>query len=363
MTDDPDPPSRLRYPRASCDVSVVLCTRNGEPWIASLLASIAAQTTPPDELIVQDDCSDDGTRQVLEDFARDAPFEVQLVVNEKPLGSTANFAAALGRCHGRFIALADQDDVWYPIKVQHLVRELELDPTVTMVFSDADLIDEQGTALGRRLWDTRMVGHTLRRRAVVPEQLFARRALTTGCTMAVRRRAVAAALPFPQVLADDAAPMRHDRWLSLIAAAVGTVRALPEPLLAFRVHPAQETGVLIGPQLFNAIVRSAVNVVFDGGRGDERGHVARAAQLEVAAERAEEVGDFEEASTLRDIAAHLRRRVGSAKSRRQRLRAVSEDLRFGAYGWDRLGVGAAAADGVRALVRRRVDHRTSRMST
>lgn len=351
MTDESDPPPRLRFPRASCDVSVVLCTRNGERWISELLASLVNQTLRPDELIVQDDSSEDATHAIVSEFARTAPFHVDLDVNERRLGSTANFAAALARCRGRFVALADQDDIWYPVKLQRLVGELEFDPTVTMAFSDADLVDEAGTSLGRRLWDTRLVGRTLRRRAVVPEELFARRALTTGCTMAVRRRAVAAALPFPDVLADEHAPMRHDRWLSLIAAAVGTVRALPEPLLAFRVHPAQETGVLVGRHLGAAMARSARDVLRGIGDEAERGHLTRAGQLDVAADRADALGDFEEAATLRSIAAHLRRRVVVEGSVRQRLGVVSADFRRGAYGWDRLGVGAAAADTVRAVVR------------
>lgn len=345
------PSHRLRFPRASCDVSVVLCSCNGERWIAASLESIADQTRRPDELIVQDDRSDDGTCRVVEDFARTAPFDVRLEVNAQRVGSTANFALALARCNGRYIALADQDDVWFANKLECLVGELELDPTVTMAFSDAELIDESGALMGRRLWDTRMIGRTLRRRPVVPEELFARRALTTGCTMAVRRRAVAAALPFPDVLADDVAPMRHDRWLSLVAAAVGTVRAVSEPLLAFRVHPDQETGVLVGRHLHGAMSRAVADVLRGTDDDEARGHRVRADQLDVAADRAEELGDFEEASTLRAVAAHLRRRVAVDEPARERLRAVGRDIRDGAYGWDRLGLGAAAADVVRALPR------------
>ncbi|MEX0769031.1 MAG: hypothetical protein WD029_11230, partial [Microthrixaceae bacterium] len=234
--------------------------------------------------------------------------------------------------------------------------ELELDPTVTMVFSDADLIGEDGQLLGQRLWDTRLVGRTLRRRAVVPEELFARRALTTGCTMAVRRRAVAAALPFPEVLENPETPMRHDRWLSLVAAAVGTVRALPEPLLAFRVHPDQETGVLVGPQLTHALMRATTAVFASPIGSSNNSHLARAEQLEAAAERANEMGDFEEATTLSAIANHHRCRVQNAGSLSLRLRNIGDGVRCGAYGWDLLGVAAVAGDILRSV---RPGHRPS----
>lgn len=347
MTDAAHPAPRARFPRATLDVSIVLCTRNGERYLGDLLASMARQTRPADELVVQDDCSTDDTLAIVERFAATAPFEVRLEVNPVRLGSTANFATALQRCRGRYVALADQDDIWYPAKLERLVAELDDDPTITMVFSDADLIDEAGRPLDRRLWDTRLVGRTLRRRAVVPEELFARRALTTGCTMAVRRRAVAASLPFPPELDDEVAPMRHDRWLSLVAAAVGTVRALPEPLLAFRVHPDQETGVLVGAQLQKALGQVALGAL--RGSDSDRGHLVRANQLDVAADRAEELGDFEEATTLRSIASHLRQRVDLGDTVGTRLRHVAVGVRRGDYGWDRLGAGAIASDVVRAV--------------
>ena len=342
--------STRRFPTAEVEVSVALATYEGARWLRTLLDSIAAQEHLPDELVVQDDRSSDGTVEGVRRFAADAPFEVHLEVNDVRLGSTANFAAALERCRGRFVALADQDDVWYPAKLRRLVHELRQDPTVTMVFSDADLIGEDGRRLNRRLWETRLVGRTLRRRAVVPEELFARRALTTGCTMAVRRRAIAAALPFPDELADEAAPMRHDRWLSLVSAAVGTVRALPEPLLGFRVHPSQETGVLLGRDLTRALGRVGAGVVSGQQEGAAiAGHLARASQLEIAAARVQGLGDFEEAATLRRIAAHHRLRAARGDGLKDRLREVAEGVRTGGYDRDLFGAGAAVADVVRAV--------------
>jgi len=306
--------------------------------------------------VVQDDCSEDNTVELINRFAASAPFLVRVEINDHRLGSTANFAEALARCHGRFIALADQDDVWYPIKLRRLIDELKLDPTVTMAFSDADLIGEDSQLLGQRLWDTRLVGRTLRRRAVVPEELFARRALTTGCTMAVRRRAVAASLPFPEVLENTETPMRHDRWLSLVAAAVGTVRALPEPLLAFRVHPDQETGVLVGTQLTHALARATTAVFTAPVGSSNESHLARAEQLEAAAERANEMGDFEEAQTLTTIADHHRNRIQGPGPVTDRLRNIAEGVRAGAYGWDWLGIAAVAGDVLRSV---RPGHRPS----
>ena len=349
--------------RPEVDLSVALCTWRGERWIRTFLQSVAAQDRLPDELVVQDDASDDGTVAAVREFARSAPFEVHLEVNEVRVGSTANFALALERCRGRYIALADQDDVWYPAKLERLAAELDLDPTVTLAFSDADLIGEDGRLLGRRLWDTRLVGRTLRRHPVVPEELFARQALTTGCTVMIRRRVAEAALPFPPELAHPSAPMRHDRWLSLVAAAVGTVRALPEPLLGFRLHQGQETGVLVGPALITALRRAAAGVLTDPDDEHVDGLRGRAAQLEVAAQRADLLGDFAEATALRRVADGNLLRAEVSQRGIRGLRSIRRASRQGAYPVSGPGVGSIAADVVRVLrpgaLRRRAEVGTS----
>ncbi|MEZ5321583.1 MAG: glycosyltransferase [Microthrixaceae bacterium] len=335
--------------RAAVDLSIVLCTYNGARWLTPMLQSISMQTRPPDEVVVQDDASSDDTTEVVREWARSCPFPVSIEVNDTTLGSTTNFETALRRCRGRSIALADQDDVWYPEKLARLSAELDDDPTLTLVFSDADLIDEAGEPIDGRLWGNRLISRALRHHSVVPQRLFARRAVTTGCTMMVRRRAVTAALPFPEELTAEEAPMRHDRWLSMVAAAVGAAWALPEPLLSFRVHPSQETGVLSPGELTRRLGGNAA-AVLRGEGSDHSAHLrGRARQLRVAADRADLVGDFQGARTLRAVADGLDRRAALGEPEHASLRALVASFRAGDHDWDLLGVGAAVSDVVRVI--------------
>ncbi len=337
-------PSRPR-PR----VSAALCTFQGERWLPEFLQSLLTQDLLPDELVVQDDASDDATVAVIEEFARTAPFEVRLEVNAERLGSTANFGLALARSDGRFVALADQDDVWYPNKLARLVGVLEDDPILTLVFSDADVLDARGRATGRQLWSSRGIRRRLVDHEIVPCVDFARRALTTGCTMVVRRRALEAALPFPEVLDDPLAPMRHDRWLSLVAAAVGTVRAVPEPLVGFRSHPEQQTGVLTPAELRSrqfAAARKALRAP-DPARSAE--HAIRARQVAEAAHRADLWGDFEEADELRRVVRHHEARAHLGDTVAERTRQVWREVSSGSYDHSALGMAAAAGDLARAV--------------
>jgi hypothetical protein len=330
-------------------LSVVLCTHNGSQWLPEMLASLLRQVRRPDEVVIHDDCSTDDTLAMLREFQGDAPFEVRIAVNDERLGSTRNFERALAASRGEIVVLADQDDVWYPRKLERLVEIMDDDPILTLVFSDADLIDEYGAPASRTLWEARTVSRYLRDHEVVPGTMFARRALSTGCTLAARRRAVDAALPFPAVLDSPCAPMRHDRWLSLVAGAVGTVRAVNEPLLAFRVHPTQQTGVLARRQLAARLADSVRDALLPRGDGGTSEHLVRAAQVAEAAERADKLGDFGEADALRSIVAHHRFRSDPGRTPLQRLRAVASELLAGRYDRSPLGIAGAIADAAKAV--------------
>lgn len=104
-------------------VSVVMCTFNGERYVREQLDSIVAQTYPIHELIIEDDGSTDRTVEICREYASRYPF-IRVVVNERNLGLDANFEAATMRSTGDFVALSDQDDVWYPEKISRQVAAI-----------------------------------------------------------------------------------------------------------------------------------------------------------------------------------------------------------------------------------------------
>ena len=221
-------------------ISVALCTCDGGAFLSDQLASIAAQTRLPDELVVRDDASHDDTPAIVEAFAARAPFPVRFERNAERLGSTRNFDGAIAACAGDLIALSDQDDVWRAEKLSVIERRFREDPGVGLVFSDADLVDAALSPVGARLWAR--VGFDSRRRhlwrtrgaltALVPGRIV------TGATMAFRATFRALVLPTP----DGIGPMIHDGWISLAIAAVAGVSFIEEPLVAYRQHGAQQIG-------------------------------------------------------------------------------------------------------------------------
>src|SRR5215813_4582625 len=129
-------------------VSIALCTFNGAPYLREQLESFAAQERLPDELVVGDDGSCDGSIQIIEDFSKHAKFPVHIHVNGQKLGVVRNFDETINRCSGDVIFTSDQDDVWMDEKIRLMVSEFEKDPDIGLVFSDAIYVDEDLGSLG-----------------------------------------------------------------------------------------------------------------------------------------------------------------------------------------------------------------------
>ncbi len=206
--------------------SVVLCTFNGEKYLPAQLESLAQQTSPPSEIIVQDDGSEDGTLAILQSHG-----SVVLHRNPSRLGFAANFASALTKAQGEFIFLCDQDDIWQKEKIEKFLAHFHQHPEQSLVFSDASLIDETGKSLAYSILHLNRLGESDR----LHFPRFVQRNPIPGMAMAFRRSLLAHALPIPP-------EWEHDYWLLLIAAAEGKIGFLKEPLVRYRQHAAQAIG-------------------------------------------------------------------------------------------------------------------------
>jgi len=218
-------------------VSVAMGTYNGAAFLAEQLESIAAQDRPPDELVVCDDASTDATAAMVRAFAARAPFEVRLEINAENVGSTSNFAKAVGLCRGEIIFLADQDDVWMPHKVRLLSDVLAGEPGIGFVASDARLVDPQRRPLGCTLWEALPfpAAEQAEFNAGRAFDVLLRRNVVTGTTMAFRAGHRDLVLPIP-------AGWVHDAWIALLISAVARGAVVAEPLVDYRQHAAQQIG-------------------------------------------------------------------------------------------------------------------------
>jgi glycosyltransferase involved in cell wall biosynthesis len=218
-------------------ISVALCTCEGERFLREQLESIRSQTRAPDEIVICDDVSGDGTAEIVERFAGESPFPVRFLRNERRLGSTKNFEKTIGLCAGDVIALSDQDDVWLHGKLSRIEDIFSGDPAIGAVFTDGEVVDEALRPLGYGLWQAhrpnRFQKIRLRNGNVFGALL--NHNLVTGATMAFRSRFLPLLLPIPEEWV-------HDGWIALLVAAVAKVEAVPEPWIRYRRHERQQIG-------------------------------------------------------------------------------------------------------------------------
>lgn len=219
--------------------SVAMCTYNGARYVGDQLESIAAQTRLPDELVVCDDASSDNTAAIVEAFANRVPFSVRLYINNVNLGSTKNFQRAISLCEGDLIALADQDDVWLPEKLSRLGMEFAKSPLPGLVFSDAEVANEEGKLLGQGMWESIGIQESelnrLRAGKALGDLLLG--ATVTGTTAVFRARFRELVLPIPERL-----PLIHDAWIALLIGCVAGIEPVKDRLVVYRRHGDQQVG-------------------------------------------------------------------------------------------------------------------------
>src|SRR5664279_2258676 len=140
---------RSGYGASMVTISVAITTYCGIRHLAQQLDSIAGQLRAPDQVIICDDASDDGTWAIVKAWSHVVPFRVVTHCQQSNVGLRRNVETALRLCDRDVIVLADQDDIWSPEKLA-VVETAFTDPDVTLWFSDADLIDDAGRLIGRR---------------------------------------------------------------------------------------------------------------------------------------------------------------------------------------------------------------------
>ena len=222
----------------------MLATFNGEQFLDEQLESLATQTRLPDELVVFDDGSTDRTVELLRSFERSAPFPVEVIAPGDHVGTCEAFGETMRRATGTILAICDQDDRWEPEKLAVMEQRMVGRPDALLAFSDATLIDVHGTPLSRSRW--RLAGFGPSQWASMERDVFGemmKRQIVSGCTAAIRSDILPALLPFPSGLHPALPTMMYDRWASLMAAAAAPVITIPERLVQYRIHPAQQIGI------------------------------------------------------------------------------------------------------------------------
>lgn len=204
-------------------ISIAMATYNGEKYILEQLESFVMQTRQPDELMITDDCSTDGTVNILKNFQKNAPFTVKIYINDTNLGYTQNFNKALQLCSGDLVFLSDQDDVWFDEKLEYMVNLIKQHPTKSVFMCDTEFTNEllSPSGITKQMQIKRLRGKL--------------NGFVTGCCIMVKKDFLDQILPIPKSF------QGHDNWIVNIADALNQRYVDGQVLQYYRRHGSNES--------------------------------------------------------------------------------------------------------------------------
>lgn len=122
-----------------CRISAIMAVYNPDPsFFSKAVDSILCQSHPVFELLLVNDGGSESFRELLPDDPRIR------VISKKNEGVAATRNVAITHARGDYIALLDQDDYWYPDKLQEQIAMIPEPGTICMVISPVDIVDENG---------------------------------------------------------------------------------------------------------------------------------------------------------------------------------------------------------------------------
>lgn len=200
-------------------VSVVMATYNGEKYIREQLESILENLNEEDEIIISDDGSKDSTRSIIKEYMT-KDKRIKLLDGPKN-GIKQNFANGIKNATGKYIFLADQDDIWKQNKVESMLNVFEKEK-VKLVIHDAEIVDEDLKATEESFFKYRNSGNGILKNIWKNTYI--------GCCIAFDATIKDKILPIPNDIE------MHDQWIGIIAEMEGRVYFLKEVLILYRRH-------------------------------------------------------------------------------------------------------------------------------
>lgn len=128
-------------------ISILMPTYNVKNYVYEAVQSVIRQTYSNFELIIVDDCSTDGTYEILQNLAKE-DYRIKLYRNSSNLKICKTLNKALSKAKGLYIGRMDGDDISEANRFELLKKYLDENPLIMLVGSSLISIDETGKKIG-----------------------------------------------------------------------------------------------------------------------------------------------------------------------------------------------------------------------
>jgi glycosyltransferase involved in cell wall biosynthesis len=236
-------------------VEILLAAYNGGRFLREQIDSILTQDYVNLRVLARDDGSSDETVNILNEYANRFPDRFRVMPPSPATGSAReNFILLMRESSAQYVCLSDQDDVWLLNKVSRTKQAMDQlesrwgTDLPLLVFTDLQVVDSQLRNLHESFWT---------HEKIEPDRmdhlaLLLGQSVVTGCTMMLNRRLLELSLQMP-----DEAPM-HDRWIGLVASAMGKTSAVRTQTVLYRQHDRNVVGVKEKSESLREVVRRLI---------------------------------------------------------------------------------------------------------
>ncbi len=128
-------------------VSVRIITYNHAKFIKQCIeGALMQKTTFPFEILIGEDCSTDGTREIVFSYAERYPDLIRVITSDQNVGANPNIQRVIAACRGKYYTICEGDDYWIdPLKLQKQFDFMEANPDCPMCFHNAFIISEDAS--------------------------------------------------------------------------------------------------------------------------------------------------------------------------------------------------------------------------
>ena len=223
-------------------VSCSIIVYNQKEWIERCLEGVFEQEfAHPFNIVISDDCSTDGTQDVLHAYQQRYPTLIKLVLNEQNGGIAANWSnccKALENC--KYIAFCDGDDYWsYPQKLQLQYDYMEGHPECSGMTSACDEVDEYGKIVKRAASECAKDGKDAILPRITQKQIWKDPIPINSGGFFFRKDIFDSVMPLDAFVEQD---FPYQDWPALlIMAGYGEIHYLPIATFAYRIGHASDS--------------------------------------------------------------------------------------------------------------------------
>lgn len=208
-------------------ISLVLSSYNGREYVEEQLDSLRLQNRTFDEVLISDDCSTDGTYDIIRNYINRFNLEHwSIALNTVNKGWKTNFHDLIKQAAGDLIFLCDQDDIWLSNKVSEMACLMENHPEIDVLACDVEPFYEAGSKKVPNVGNGDNSGAVLLQK-INPKSIYVTR---PGCAYCFRKTFANEIEPYWKE------SWAHDAMLWELSQVKGTLALYDKRLVKFRRH-------------------------------------------------------------------------------------------------------------------------------